>query len=292
MILWVSDIHLNFLKQPKAAKFFAESLAEEHPEATGIIITGDISTGKLVQKHLSDFAEGWKKPVFFTVGNHDYYDSSFSVVDRKIQQVCEEFQHMLWLNNGAHLHDEASIVGANGWYDANYGNKNTEVDLNDFYVIDDFKRFRKSHGFQHEFDKPALLNAVRKKAGQEADVLADRLKDGCEASDTIIVCTHVPPYAEASWHEGKPSDDDWAPWFSSKSTGMVLDVYAKKYPEKKFVVLTGHSHSPGIYEPHDNMVVFTGRAKYGFPDVAGKVYVTKRIVSAYDQNHKSIDYNF
>lgn len=281
MIVWLTDIHLNFLKQPKAARFFAESLAEEHPEATGVIITGDISTGKLIQKHLSDFAEGWKKPCYFVNGNHDYYDSSFSVVDRKVQQVCEEYPHMHWLNDGWHMHDGAVIIGTGGWYDAYYGNKNSSVELSDFFVISDIKAAGPNHDRR--------LDAIRKRASYESDKLASMMKVACEESDTIIVCTHVAPYREASWHMGKSSDDDWAPWFSSQSTGMVLDIYAKRYPQKKFIVLCGHSHSPGIYEPHDNMVVYTGKARYGFPDVTGKIDVIERKVHAYDSASKAVE---
>jgi|SRR5690606_762181 len=285
MIVWLTDIHLNFLKQPNSAMFFAESLAKEHPEATGLIITGDISTGRSVQKHLEQIAKGWKKPCYFTVGNHDFYGSSFAVVDRKVQQVCEEYPHMHWLNDGWHMHDGAVVIGVGGWYDAFYGNKKSPIELADFVEIDDLRRVAyKNHD--------ALLDEIRKKASDESDTLAKMMKVACEESDTIIVCTHVSPYRESSWHMGKPSDDDWVPWFASKSTGTVLDIYAKRYPQKKFIVLTGHSHSPGIFEKYDNLIVFTGKAKYGFPDVAGNIDINARVVSAYDQNNKPINVNF
>lgn len=282
MIVWLTDIHLNFLKQPKAAEFFAEYLVEEYPEATGLIITGDISTGKLIQRHLEQIAKGWKKACYFVEGNHDFYSSSFSVVDRKVQQVCEEYPHMHWLNDGWHMHDGAVIIGVGGWYDAFYGNPKTQIELSDFFDIAELTSVTWK-------GRDSILEVVRERAVHEADILAKMMKVACEESDTIIVGTHVPPYRESSWHMGKPSDDEWAPWFSSKSTGMVLDIYAKRYPEKKFIVLCGHSHSPGIYEPHDNMTVFTGKAKYGFPEVCGTINLKERIVHAYDHEGKAVE---
>ena len=62
---------------------------------------------------------------------------------------------------------------------------------------------------------------------QLADADAMKLQNDLEQAISqnpkkIIVLTHVPPFKEACLHEGKMSDDDWLPYFSSKVMGDVL----------------------------------------------------------------------
>jgi hypothetical protein len=174
------------------------------------------------------------------------------------------------------------VVGVNGWYDAYYGNANSTIDINDFYDISELVS-----GLRY---RDLLLDIIRERAGAEADRLAVMLKEVCSTDiDTIVVGTHVAPYAESAWHEGKQSDRDWLPWFSSASTGAVLDIYAKRHPNKTFIVLCGHSHSSGIHTPHENMTVYTGKARYSMPDLTGVLYPNERKLWAYDSAGKKVE---
>jgi 3',5'-cyclic-AMP phosphodiesterase len=83
----------------------------------------------------------------------------------------------------------------------------------------------------------------------------------------VIVLTHVPPYREAAWHEGRHSDDDWAPWFTCRAVGEAIDACAREHPATSFLVLCGHTHGEGTYAPRDNVVVHTAKADYGAPRV-------------------------
>lgn len=38
----------------------------------------------------------------------------------------------------------------------------------------------------------------------------------------LLLVTHVPPFKEACWHEGRISDDDFLPHFTSQAVGDVL----------------------------------------------------------------------
>jgi hypothetical protein len=108
----------------------------------------------------------------------------------------------------------------------------------------------------------------------------------------MLIATHVSPYPESSWHEGRRSDRDWMPWFCSHATGEVIDKYAENHPTKKFVVLVGHGHSPGIYERRDNLVVYTGGAKYYFPELAGTIDVDAGIIQCVDSSGNKVERTF
>lgn len=285
MLIWLNDIHLNFLRQPNAAKKFAASLFEKYPDAKGLIITGDISDGTNLEKHLRELSEGWSKPIYFVLGNHSYYHSSWTKIDTLVTNLVDEIPHLHWLNQGIHEVDGHTICGICGWYDAYHGNSNSNVDLNDFYLIAEL--------LPHSRFRPLLLEEIRRRAGFEADTLARHLKEACELdNEVIIVGTHIPPYAESAFHEGKPSDREWVPWFSSASTGVTLDRFAEHHPEKKFIVLTGHTHSSGIYQRKENMTVYTGPAVYGLPAVSGWINTKERKIQAYGPSREKVEHKY
>lgn len=58
-LLWLTDCHLTHLKFGDATKIFARSLSNENPDATALIITGDISSGRSIENHLKQLADGF-----------------------------------------------------------------------------------------------------------------------------------------------------------------------------------------------------------------------------------------
>ncbi len=42
------------------------------------------------------------------------------------------------------------------------------------------------------------------------------------------MATYIPPFREAAWYEGRPSADDYLPFFSCKAVGdVLLDVRSR-----------------------------------------------------------------
>jgi Icc protein len=81
----------------------------------------------------------------------------------------------------------------------------------------------------------------------------------------------VPPWREAAWHRGKPSDDDWLPFFSCKAAGDVLEAAMRARPDREMLVLCGHTHGGGVARILPNLEVRTGEAKYGQPRIQGVI---------------------
>jgi predicted phosphohydrolase len=285
-LLWTTDTHLNFLKREDGAFRFAQCLAEENPNAEGLIITGDISDGNLIEKHLTQLAQGFPKPIYFVLGNHDYYHASFKKTDDMVTGLTKKFDNLHWLNQGSCSYHGASIVGVCGWYDARQGNSRTRVEIMDFTAIEDLWG-----GLNY---RDLMIDLVRKRAAKEAERLDAMLfEEICNVdADVVLVATHISPYPGSCWHEGGRSDREWLPWFCSHVTGEVLDKYAENHTEKKFVVLCGHGHSPGIYERRENLVVYTGGAKYYFPELAGKIDVANGKIELLDENGRKTERRF
>ena len=91
------------------------------------------------------------------------------------------------------------------------------------------------------------------------------LPDALDRFQHVLVVTHVPPFRESCWHEGRISDNDWLPHFACKAVGDVLADEMKKHLGKQMTVICGHTHGAGEAQILPNLRVLTGGAEYGNP---------------------------
>lgn len=270
-LIWATDIHLDHVGSKGAARAFGQSLRAEDPDSLGLVVSGDIAEADCVEGHLRELQAGFSGPVYFVLGNHDYYRGSFRTVDRSIARLSESHEALVWLTRApVELEPGVMLVGCEGWYDARYGNENTPLSLTDFVRISEL--------FEAQDDgRRRLLECIRERADASASALRLHLNEVLSLRDTraVLMVTHVPPYIEAAWHEGKISDEIWAPFFSSRATGNVLSEMAERHPQVAFRVLCGHTHGSGIHQPTDNLIVYTGSAKYGAPASCGTILLSK-----------------
>jgi len=92
------------------------------------------------------------------------------------------------------------------------------VILKDFLLIEELRHWRD----HYTLDKPALRAALQALGDEAAGHLRRILPSAAERYSQVIVATHVPPCREAAWYQGRPSADDYLPFFSCKAVGDVL----------------------------------------------------------------------
>ena len=261
-LLWATDVHLDHLPLRHAPFEFGRALRGEQPKSSGAILSGDIGEADTLECILEDFASGYAGPVYFVLGNHDYYGNSFRAVDERIAGLCRRTTNLHWLQHlTVPVAGSVRLIGVNGWYDAGNGDRGTDLEMTDFQRIADLSAAKNE-------SRERLLQVCAERARHEARRLNDQLRS-CSDARSVLVVTHVPPFQNAAWHEGETSNDRWAPFFSSKVIGDVLLKSARGRPELQHTVLCGHTHGRGVYQPLPNLVVYTGRARYGAPELAG-----------------------
>ncbi len=275
IVAFLSDIHLNFLQRPDFAfnfgtivrKELEEYEVEKKNDDKCLIITGDIAESSNLYTFFESFLRGVNLPTYFTLGNHDFYSGSFETTHLTAKNISNKTCGK-WLNDcePIELTKDTCLVGHDGWYDARYGNEWTPVDLNDFYVIKDFTR-EDERGQREPFPRPVIVHKCREIADRGAQEVKQKLFQAAQKYKNVWIATHVPPFKEAAWHLGQHSDNNWAPWFSSKAMGDVLLDAAYQFPEVKFLCLCGHSHSEGVFSPTPNLEVITAKATYNFPEI-------------------------
>ncbi len=258
-IAWMTDIHLNFLGTQQIESFLNE-LAKTHVNA--LIISGDIGEAPSLQDYLGRIADHLYIPIYFVLGNHDYYRGSIGRVRDGVRRLTQDISNLIWLPEAGlvRLSSTVALVGHGGWSDGGYGDfMMSDISLNDYAMIQELAGLSKETRFKK-------LQSL----GQEgADYLRRTLSLALAHYGQVYVVTHSPPFQEACWYEGQLPDNDnpYLPHFTCKAIGDVLLDLAVQYPTSQMIVLCGHVHHGGMVRVRDNLLVMTAGAEYEHPRI-------------------------
>jgi predicted MPP superfamily phosphohydrolase len=256
---WITDIHLDHVEL-EVFYAFVDSLHAAQPSA--VLLGGDIAEAPTLIRLLDQLDQSVKVPLYFVLGNHDYYRGSIAEVREMIAKHCKNSERLHYLTTASviTISDQVGLIGHDGWSDGRAGNyENSRVMLNDYRLIDELAPFY--------LDKAGRQKILASLGDQAAAEVRARLLTALESFERIVFLTHVPPLIEACWHEGSISDDQWAPHFVCQAVGDTIVEVMREHADKKLTVLCGHTHSRGVCHPLPNLEILTGRAEYGFPAI-------------------------
>lgn len=260
-LAWTTDLHLNSVPT-QAWEQWIQKISSL--DTDGLVITGDISEGDDVVRQLQRIASECNLPVYFILGNHDFYESTFQATRQNVIHACRDSGQLHYLTDLAALQVSTGtyLLGEDGWADGTVGNyEESTIHLNDFERIGDFKA-------AGEFAWKQQLKHI---GGASAKRLQTKLDELPPDARHVLVLTHAPPFREACWYEGKTTDDNWAPFFVAGQVGNTLMEFSRQRPECKVIVLCGHTHHAGVARMAANLLVYTGSAKHGQPDVEATI---------------------
>jgi 3',5'-cyclic-AMP phosphodiesterase len=260
-LAWMTDIHVNFLDEAATARFHAE-VRRQAPDA--LAISGDIAESQSVAGALLHLTAGCGCPVYFVMGNHDYYRSSIAQTRSRIETLTADVPQLVYLSaqEFVELGPDTALVGHDGWADARLGNfERSDVLLNDYLLIEELRKWIDLF----TLDRPALLAELHRLGDEAAEHFRRIIPAALETHRQVVVLTHVPPYREACCHAGKISDDNWLPHFSCAAVGDALSELMDARPDRQMLVLCGHTHCEADLQVLPNLRVLTGAAEYGGP---------------------------
>ena len=290
---WLTDIHLNLVTYEKRLKFYKFI---KDSDVNEILITGDIGSAPSVEfylKEMDDYLDH-RIPINFVLGNHDFYGSNVKYVKNNLMIMFRLGIRYLnrrdsFVINCDNSNDGICIVGVDGWGDGGYGDYlESHVHLNDDnYIHDLYQAGVNTCPIKIEERKKAIgpirwgndcaeiicqresrMEERRRLASEDAQTLEDNLLNAIKHKPKkIVILTHVPPFAESSFHRGEMSDDNYLPYYACKATGDVIMRIATEHPGIDFLCLCGHTHGKSLYQPLPNLTVKSGGAEYGNPGI-------------------------
>jgi len=258
-LVWLTDVHLNFLSI-EARNIFYQDVIDSSCDC--VVISGDIAESNSIIEILKEMANEIKKPIYFVLGNYDYYGSDVKSVRNNMKILTENNLLLHWLpfSGVQQLEENTIILGEDCWSDGRFGDyEKSYVQLNDSVHIKDLSNL----------NKKGLLRQMQLLADYDANQLNSCLTEAIKNFKPVkvFVIIHIPPFREAAMHLGQISNDDFLPFFSSKVTGDVLLKVATENEDIEFIVLCGHTHSSAFWQPRHNLTVKAGAAVYSKPKI-------------------------
>ncbi len=252
--IWTTDIHLDRLDE-NDRKEFTEWLREQSADA--VVISGDIGEGDCVTSYLRGLHDSVGKPIYFVLGNHDFYQRTFTEVRASIRELINECKNLQWLSESGviQLSETCAMIGHECWGDGRNGDyENASSLLMDFRLIKDYAGLSKE-------ERLSLLNSIGDKA---AACIKKNLVEAFNSYTHVYLITHVPPFREACLDRSlRICDDKKLPFYTCKAVGDILLEIMNNHPTHKLTVLSGHTHEGCDVRILDNLRVVVKDAGYG-----------------------------
>ena len=186
-LAWLTDLHLDFVTPAEVAALAQTVVAAA---ADGVVVTGDIATGTTVVAQLEALAAPLACPVWFVLGNHDFYGASIASVRAEARALTQRHPHLRWLpaTGVIRLDAETALVGHDGWGDGRLGDlAGTRVFLSDFVYIAELAGLAQA----------AWAPALGALGDEAAAALAPTVAEALTWARHVVVATHVPPFRDA-----------------------------------------------------------------------------------------------
>ena len=256
-LAWVTDLHLNFLSWERVG-MVADALAARSPDH--LLVSGDTCEANGLERYLGLLAQRVGCPVWFVLGNHDFYRGSIAGVRAVAASLKHRVPGLAWLGGEGvvSLSAETALVGCDGWADARAGDwDGSRIELNDYDLIAELSGISKD-------ERRKRLRSLGDEAGAHLRrVLAPALASHRRA----IVVMHPPPFAQACLYEGGVSPPDWLPHLACVAAGSALRGASLAWPDREILVLCGHTHGGAQLQVGPNLLVLVGEARYGMPEL-------------------------
>ncbi|MDP3850703.1 MAG: metallophosphoesterase [Luteolibacter sp.] len=259
-ICWMTDLHLDQADSNSTSQLLKKLEGEEYDMA---LITGDVASSQHLSEHLTMLAKACgSRPIYITLGNHDFYGSSITGTRQLIEKVCRQVPNLHHLSNGGavDLGNRTILVGGDGWADGQWrGRRTKDINSPDHYSIRDFRGLNK-------WERLRKMRAL----GQASAVsIINRLRPALRFNRHIYVASHIPAFRTSALFDGKPCDANHQPHFVHAQLGAILIWSAKSNPSTRFTSLAGHTHSECKDVVLHNLTSIVGGHRKHRPDIQG-----------------------
>src|SRR5262249_25859634 len=140
--------------------------------------------------YLRELHDGVEQPIYFVLGNHDFYHGEFDSVRRAVRDLSQSCPRLHWLPERGviPLDETTALVGHEGWGDGRWGDyERSELFIYDFQRIKDLV----------DLSKEERLRTLNRLGDEAAKYLRGVLREALSTYPHVYLVTHVPPFREA-----------------------------------------------------------------------------------------------
>lgn len=259
-LLWMSDLHLDLTPAKNCGRLLRDLKYTAYDAA---VITGDTAASPSLCHHLELLAHAcFPRPLFFVLGNHDFYGSSLNATQIGVRNLCHRVSnlHHLQEHGVVWLNTHTVLIGHHGWADARCGwGAKTCIRSPDHGCIDDFLTL----------DETACFELMSQLGNAATRWVRKNLNTVLRKADTLIIATHVPAFETSAHYNGSPCGPCHSPHYVNASLGGLLIGTARHNIQKQFTILSGHTHSQVQEHILTNLISRVAGTKRGFPKIQG-----------------------
>ena len=120
-VAWLTDLHLNFVTPGHIDRLCR---AVQEAGADAVLLGGDIAEAPDVADYLEGLDARLGLPLYFVLGNHDFYRGSIARVRAAVRALSARSPRLHWLPGSGvvALTPGTALIGHDGWADGGYGN--------------------------------------------------------------------------------------------------------------------------------------------------------------------------
>jgi len=252
--VWTSDIHLDRMDKLEYREL-KEWIVEKNPDA--VVLSGDIAEADSVVDYLIDFDCAFQRPIYFVLGNHDFFNGSYKNVRNAIRSVVKKHENLKWLSDMdvVSLNDSSALIGHEGWGDARFGNFHINGPVpRDFILIEDLVRLKPEE----------YVEKLNRLGDISAEHIGRVLRQAVKDFEKIFLITHWPPFQEACVDKDlRICDEQKLTFDTCKVVGDVIKKIMQENLENQLTVLCGHTHQKHEIQVLANLKVQVKDSGYG-----------------------------
>ncbi len=251
-IAWLSDIHWD-RKDDNERILHIETIQETDPDV--VILSGDIGEAPSFSDFLAYLQDQLALPIYFVLGNHDFWHGSFNQVRLKASQLANDCSNLHYLSalDVVPLSETTCLIGDDGWGDGRAGNPDEAPEFpRDFSFIKDLAGLSRTQCFER-------INAL---GGETAGHVHDKLLRALRSYCHIYLVTHVPPFPEACLDSFRICHEHKLPFYCCSALGSAIVSVMDDFPEHTLTVLCGHTHHECDVSIRNNLQIRVKEASY------------------------------
>ncbi len=254
-IAWGTDLHFDVAPED-IYQGFIDSLIDS--KADLLLISGDISEKLDFRTRLQNIYRRFQKPIYFVLGNHDFYHSSVIKGRKAAHELMQQNSGIHYLTKGDcfEIASNVGVIGHDGWGDGRCGDF-----LESKLVIKDYQHIEELQNLEL-LERLAKVNAWGELASEE---VLSKLTKALKKYQKVILVTHYPPFREACQDEDERDGDAFFPHAVCQAMGDILWHTMQKHPDRELMVLCGHAHAQSDVNILPNLRIVTGKATLGKP---------------------------